>query len=162
MGSGQTTPVDNTPHLPRLFLRSVTLTDYRQEKNLAANAEWLGRAQHTLEQVQARHGKLMHPASVVHAGRARLTALETMPARGTHRCFCAYPAHPSTHATLLLVQATRAPSLAASSGPLLLSSMSTPLRMPARLLGLTLSPETYGAPIVSRQVGSRGPGHRLG
>ena len=58
--------------------RKVYLPDEKKAKYLAAIAEWGGRRTHNLLEVQRLHGKLLHAALVIPAGRAHLTNLEAM------------------------------------------------------------------------------------
>lgn len=58
--------------------RTVTLTETKRTKYLAAISEWESKRTHVLNEVQKLHGKLLHASLVFPAGRAYLTNLEAM------------------------------------------------------------------------------------
>jgi len=72
--------------------RTVEIPLSKKEKYLAAIATWESCPRHTLVEAQQLHGKLLHAALVVPAGRAYLTELETMLANFNNRPLL--PHHP--------------------------------------------------------------------
>ena len=56
----------------------VYLPGGKKDKYLAAIAEWRGKRTHNLLETQQLHGKLVHAALVIPAGRAHLTSLKAM------------------------------------------------------------------------------------
>lgn len=75
-----------------LQARTVALPGAKKAKYLQALREWQAQDQHTLEEVEALHGKLVHVSLVVYPGPARLTALESMLARTVHSLHGTRPA----------------------------------------------------------------------
>jgi hypothetical protein len=61
-----------------LDVRTVTLTQKKKEKYLAALDEWLGRRTHTLRELEQLYGKLLHASLVIPQGRAYVMGLEAM------------------------------------------------------------------------------------
>lgn len=61
-----------------LVRKTVSLPSSKKAKYKAAIATWFSSRMHTLREVEALYGKLMHSAHVVPAGRAYLTRLESM------------------------------------------------------------------------------------
>ena len=61
-----------------LELRVVTLSESKRSKYLLAIKEWNKSRTHSLNEVQKLHGKLLHAALVIPAGRAYLIHLEAM------------------------------------------------------------------------------------
>lgn len=80
--------------------RTVELPDAKKTKYLQAIQAWQARAQHTMDEVEALHGKLVHVSLVVLPGPARLTALESMLARAVHSLHGKRPAPKSAQAQL--------------------------------------------------------------
>ena len=65
----------------------VYLPEEKKVKYLAAIAEWRCRRTHNLIETQQLHGKLVHAALVIPAGRAHLTSLEAMLSSFNNRPF---------------------------------------------------------------------------
>ena len=65
----------------------VYLPEEKKVKYLAAIAEWRGKRAHNLIETQQLHGKLVHAALVIPAGRAHLTSLEAMLSSFNNRPF---------------------------------------------------------------------------
>lgn len=58
--------------------RTVALSSGKISKYTAAIDDWFARNSHTLIEVQALYGKLLHASSALPMGRAFLTGLERM------------------------------------------------------------------------------------
>ncbi|THH04880.1 hypothetical protein EW146_g10052, partial [Bondarzewia mesenterica] len=109
----------------------VALPQHKKEKYLQTIAAWQEKRTHTLEELQALYGKLLHASLVLPAGRAYLTELEAMlglfrdhpfmphsPPRGTHADLDWWTERLSTPSLqrVLPVQATVLPSQLRTAG----------------------------------------------
>ena len=83
-----------------LCQRQIEIPEKKTTTYLKAIEEWEARDLHDLEQVRALLSRLMHASLVVIPGRARLTALEAMLARGASRPHCQHLAISPLHKQL--------------------------------------------------------------